>query len=141
MAIFIRWIEVPSGKYLVNYQCFDPSILSEEDKADGILVDSLPQEPVVSANESLVGLFVDPATLPQEPDANTIYSEVKLWYEVGQKPLTNKERISKLEFDKATSEAKISELSERNRNLESSNKALSDTVDGLIAYMTEAGIL
>lgn len=134
MPIFIKWTEISEGKFLVNYICFDPSILTDEDKVGGILVDAIPPEPTLEANEVITGLFIDVNTISSEADADTIHTNVSMWYEIDLRPLTDAEKIRILELN-------VKALQTENERLKLSNKTLDDTLGGLTELLIMQGVI
>jgi len=148
MAVFIRWSEVETGKFKVTFYHNYPEMLTLEEMQGGVIVDSLPSEPDFEEGKRVTGLFVDPSTISYPVDYNVVQTNVNMWYEVEDIPLTAEqlvqqliERVSILESEKVELDTKFAEVSGQNESLESSNKSLSDTVDGLIIYLAQKGII
>jgi hypothetical protein len=102
--IFIQFGNVVNGKTLVGPIHFEPQVLSDEDKKNGILVESIAEEPQPEFGKNQV-LYVDPNT-------------GETWYEAEDRPLNMHEEIAVLRQNSKTANEVYAELDKKSVNLE-----------------------
>jgi hypothetical protein len=119
--IFIQFGNVFNGKTLVGPIHFEPHVLSDEDKKNGILVESIAEEPQPEFGKNQV-LYVDPNT-------------GETWYEAEARPLNMHEEIAVLRQNNKTPVEKYAEIDKKGVDLETLRAA---KIDQLKAQCTEA---
>lgn len=96
IALFISPIN--ETKAIVTGIHYMPEMLAEEEKANGILVDSIPEpESLQLANNKMPIHYINPQMKEQ-------------WYEYVDRPLTTEEEIEKLKQENATMQDTINFL-------------------------------
>lgn len=113
--VYIEYEIQENGKAMVTFQHHKPELLTDEQKANGMLVEAIPEASQEDPTVNPV-LYVNPET-------------GKLWYEYVLRPLTDVERISVLEAENAALKEETGKL---NRSNNENTQILSELVDMLV---------